>query len=137
MKKKKFDRFIDCIQAEGLPPQMILYPMIESVAINNVGFISEAILSYCKPTMNHNDLMLTCPTQIISKNEKFGENLDFIIIQTIHAQTIRYVLVVEEKRDALEKGLTQLLLALKSIWDVNNDKKLVYGFVILQESIGN
>ncbi len=40
-----------------------------------------------------------------------------------------YVLVVEVKRDSVGKGLTPLLLALKSMWDINNDKKLVYGFV--------
>jgi hypothetical protein len=41
----------------------------------------------------------------------------------------RYVLVIEVKRDSLGKGLVQLLLALKSMWEVNNDQKPVYGFV--------
>jgi hypothetical protein len=48
----------------------------------------------------------------------------------INVDTTRYVLVVEAKRDSLGKGLTQLLLALKSMWDINNDQKLAYGFVL-------
>ena len=51
------------------------------------------------------------------------------MMQMINVDTICYVLVVEVKRDSLGKGLVQLLLALKSVWEINNDQKLVYGFV--------
>jgi hypothetical protein len=55
--------------------------------------------------------------------------MDFVIIQRINFATERYIFVVEAKRDALENGLSQLLLALTCMWDVNNDNKMVYGFL--------
>jgi hypothetical protein len=51
------------------------------------------------------------------------------MIKKINVGNHRDILVVEAKRDSLGKGFPQLLLALKSMWDTNNDKKLVYGFV--------
>ncbi|CAF1501398.1 unnamed protein product [Rotaria sordida] len=77
----------------------------------------------------NDDLTLTREKEIISKNKQFGGNMDFIIIQNINVNTTRYVVVVEAKRDALGKGIPQLLLALKSMYDINNDQKLVYGFL--------
>ncbi|CAF2080252.1 unnamed protein product [Rotaria magnacalcarata] len=55
--------------------------------------------------------------------------MDFVIIQIINAVNIRNKLVVEAKCDALGKGFLQLLLALKSMWDSNNENNSVYGFV--------
>ncbi len=122
------DCFIDCIESEGFPEATIL-PMNESVVTDNVGLILQAMVSHCKRTMNRDDLKLSREKQIISKDEQVGGNMEFIIIQKINVRNTRSVLVVEAKRDLLGKGLIQLLLALKSIWDINNDKKMVYGFL--------
>ncbi|CAF3659226.1 unnamed protein product [Rotaria socialis] len=65
----------------------------------------------------------------LSKAEQFGGNIDFVIIQIINTVNIRNEIVVEAKCDALGKGFLQLLLTLKSIWDLNNDTKFVYEFV--------
>ncbi|CAF1262119.1 unnamed protein product [Rotaria sordida] len=55
--------------------------------------------------------------------------MEFVIVETTDVENSRYLLVLEPKSGPLEKGLTQLLLILKSIWDINNDKKIVYGFL--------
>jgi len=128
LKKKIFERLIDCIESEGFPEATIL-PMNESVVTDNVGLILQAMVSHCKRTMSRDDLKLSREKKIISKDEQVGGNMEFITIQKINAGNIRYVLVVEAKRDSLGKGLTQLLLALKSMWEINNDQKLIYGFV--------
>ncbi|CAF3052744.1 unnamed protein product [Rotaria sp. Silwood2] len=128
LKKKIFERLIDCILSEGFPEGTIL-PINESVVTDNVGIILQAIVSYHKLTMNRNDFILLREKQIISKNEQFGGNMEFIIAQTTNVENTRYVLVVEPKSDSLGKGLTQLLLVLKSIWDINNDNKMVYGLL--------
>ncbi|CAF4887536.1 unnamed protein product [Rotaria socialis] len=36
---------------------------------------------------------------------------------------------IEIISDSLGRGLTQMLLTLKSMWDVNNDQKMVHGFL--------
>jgi hypothetical protein len=51
------------------------------------------------------------------------------MIQKINFRNTRYAIVVEAKRDSLGKGLPQLLLALKSMWNINSDHKLLYGFI--------
>ncbi|CAF0860118.1 unnamed protein product [Rotaria sordida] len=98
LKKKIFERLIDCIISEGYP-EAAISPMNESVVRDNIGVILQAMVSYYKLTMNRNDLKLLREKEIITK------------------------------RDSLGKELTQLLLALKSMYDINNDKKLVYGFL--------
>ncbi|CAF0927384.1 unnamed protein product [Rotaria sordida] len=98
LKKKIFERLIDCIISEGYP-EAAISPMNESVVRDNIGVILQAMVSYYKLTMNRNDLKLLREKEIITK------------------------------RDSLGKELAQLLLALKSMYDINNDKKLVYGFL--------
>ncbi|CAF0978149.1 unnamed protein product [Rotaria sordida] len=98
LKKKIFERLIDCIISEGYP-EAAISPMNESVVRDNIGVILQAVVSYYKLTMNRNDLKLLREKEIITK------------------------------RDALGKGLVQLLLALKSMSNGNNDEKLVYGFL--------
>ncbi|UJR24110.1 hypothetical protein I4U23_027077 [Adineta vaga] len=104
-------------------PEATIAPMNESVVTDNVGMILITMVSYYRRTMHRNDLELTREKQIIRKDEQFGGNMEFVVTQMINAGNTRYVLVVEAKRIALGKGLTQLLLALKSMWDINNDKK--------------
>jgi hypothetical protein len=128
LKKEIFKRLIDCIGSEGFPEAIIL-PINESVVTDNVGMILITMVSYCKFTMNRNDLKLSRERQIISIDEQVGENMEFVIIHNINAGHTRYVLVVEAKRDSLATGFIQLLLSLKSMWEINNDHKLVYGFV--------
>lgn len=128
LKKKVFAQLVDCILAEGFPEASIS-PMNESVVTDYVGTILRAIISYCKIKMNREDLILSREKQIISKDEQVDGNMEFLVIQKIDAHNTRYVIVVETKRDALGKGLVQLLLALKSMWETNNDQKSVFGFV--------
>ena len=52
-----------------------------------------------------------------------------MFIDTVSVVGDRYLIVVEAKRDSLGKGLIQCLLSLKDMYDVNNDKKSVYGFI--------
>lgn len=121
---------VDCIESEGFP-EATISSINESVVTDNVGLILQAMVSYCKLTMDRDDLILSREKQVISKDEQFGGNMEFIITQTINVENNRYILVVEAKLDSLGKGLTQLLLALKSMWDINNDQKLVNGFVTI------
>ncbi|CAF0978167.1 unnamed protein product [Rotaria sordida] len=128
LKKKIFERLIDCIISEGFPePALPLFN--ELVVTDNVGMILIAMVSYFKLTVAHDDLRLSREKKIIRKDEQFGGNMEFIRIQKINVGKNCYVLVVETKGDSLGKELTQLLLALKSMYDINNDKKLVYGFL--------
>jgi hypothetical protein len=126
LKKTMFDRLIACIVSEGFPVATI-HPMNESVVKANVGLILQSMVSYSKLTMNRNDLRLVREKQISSKDQQVRGNMDLVLMQTINLEADRYIFVVEAKRDALESGLTQLLLALKCMWDVNNDNKMVYG----------
>lgn len=128
LKKAIFERLSDCIESEGFP-EATIYPLNESVITDNVGVILQAIVSYCRVTNNRNDLRLIREKQIISIDEQFGENMEFVRMQAINVDSNRYMIVVEAKRDSLGKGLTHLLLALKSMWNINNDQKLVYGFI--------
>jgi hypothetical protein len=128
LKKEIFKRLIDCIESEGYP-EAIIWPMNETVVTDNVEIILQAIVSHCRRNMNRPEFRLIREKQIISKDEKFGGYMDFVNIQMITFENIRDVLVIEAKRDSLGKGLKQLLLALKSMCDMNDDQKLVYGFV--------
>ncbi|CAF3434027.1 unnamed protein product [Rotaria socialis] len=87
------------------------------------------MVAYSQRTMNHDDLMLKREIEIISKDEQFGGTMEFAVTQMNDIEATRYVLVVETIVDSLGRGLTQMLLTLKSMWDVNNDKKMVYGFL--------
>ncbi|CAF1683160.1 unnamed protein product [Rotaria sp. Silwood1] len=128
LKKKIFERLIDCIVSEGFPePALPLFN--ESVVTDNIGMILIAMVSYFKLTMGRDDLRLSREKKIIRKDEQFGGNMEFVRIQKINVGKNCYVLVVETKGDSVGKGLTQLLLALKSMCKINNDKKLVYGFL--------
>ena len=116
LKKKIFERLIDCMDSEGFPEATIA-PMNESVATDYVGMILIAMVAHRNRTMHHDELILSREKQIISKDEQFGGNMEFVIFQVINDESTRYVLVVEAKCDSLGKGLTQLLLGLKSMWD--------------------
>ena len=97
--------------------------MNQAVVADNVRLILQALVSHCRRTMNRDDLILSGQKQMMSKGRQFG------IIQMNDVDAIRYILVVETIRDSLGNGLTQLLLTLKSMWDVNNDQKMVYGLL--------
>ncbi|CAF3045449.1 unnamed protein product [Rotaria socialis] len=103
--------------------------MNRSVVKANIGIILQAMVAYSQRTMNHDDLMLKREIEIISKDEQFGGTMEFAVTQMNDIEATRYVLVVETIVDSLGRGLTQMLLTLKSMWDVNNDKKMVYGFL--------
>ncbi|CAF1375526.1 unnamed protein product [Adineta ricciae] len=128
LKRKIFDRLIDCIESEGFPEATIA-PMNEAVITDNVGMILITIVSYYRRTMHRYDIELTREKQIISKDKEFGGNMEFVVTQIMNSANTRYLLVVEAKRDSLGKGLTQLLLTLKSMWNINDDHKMVYAFV--------
>lgn len=128
LKKEIFKRLNDCMVSDGFPEATFPF-MNESVVTDYVGTVLMAMVSNHKCMMNRQDLRLSREKQIISADEQVDGNMEFVVIQRINVGTIRYVLVVEAKRDSFGKGLTQLLLALKSIWDINGDQKLVYGFI--------
>ncbi|CAF3384091.1 unnamed protein product [Rotaria socialis] len=128
LKNKIFGRLIDCIGSEGFPVATIC-PMNQSVVKANIGIILQAMVAYSQRTMNHDDLMLKREIEIISKDEQFGGNMEFAVTQMNDIEATRYVLVVETIGDSLGRGLTQMLLTLKSMWDVNNDQKMVHGFL--------
>ena len=119
---------IDGIASEGFPEATIA-PMNEAVVTDFVGDILKAMVAHSNRTIHHDELILSREKQIISKDEEYGGNMEFIVIHNIDDEKARHVIVVEAKRDALGKGLTQLLLAMKSMWETNNDQKTVYGFV--------
>ena len=128
LKKKIFERLMDCILSEGFP-EATISPMNESVVTDNVGIILQAMVSHFVRVIGRSVLKLSREKQIISKDEQVGGNMEFIVTHSISTRKIRYVLVVEAKRDSLGKGLIQLLLALKSISEINNDQQMVYGFL--------
>lgn len=128
LKKEIFKRLSDCMVSEGFPEATIL-PMNESVVTDFVGLILQAMVANYKCTMNRVDLKLSREKQIISNDEHVGGKMEFIVMQKIIAGNTLYIIIVEVKRDSLGKGLTQLLLALKSVWEVNDDGKVVYGFL--------
>jgi hypothetical protein len=106
-----------------------ILPMNEAVVTDYVGLILQAMISHCRRTMNRRYLILTREKQIISKDKTVGRNMELVIIQMINVENTRYMLVIKPKRGSFGKGLNQLLLALKSMWDINSSQKLVYGFV--------
>ncbi|CAF0854892.1 unnamed protein product [Rotaria sordida] len=65
LKKKIFERLIDCIISEGYP-EAAISPMNESVVRDNIGVILQAMVSYYKLTMNRNDLKLLREKEIIN-----------------------------------------------------------------------
>jgi hypothetical protein len=122
LKKEIFKRLIDCTGSEGFP-EAVFSPVDEAAVTHHVGMILITMVYYCKFTMNRGGLKLLREKQIISKDE------EFVIIENINVGNTRYVIVVEAKCDSLGIGFVQLLLALKSMWEINNDQKLVYGLV--------
>jgi hypothetical protein len=122
LKKKIFERLIDCTGSEGFP-DAVFSPMDEAVVTDHVGMILITMVYYCKFTMNRGGLKLLREKQINSEDE------EFVIIQNINVGNTRYVIVIEAKCDSFGTGFVQLLLSLKSMWEINNDQKLVYGFI--------
>jgi hypothetical protein len=123
-----FERLIACIVSEGFPVATI-YPMNQAVVTAHIELILQAMVAYAQRTMDRDDLILSGQKKMMSKDGQFGESMKFVIVQMNDVEAIRYVLVVETIGDSLGSGLTQLLLTLKSMWDVNNDNKMVYGFL--------
>ncbi|CAF1550128.1 unnamed protein product [Adineta ricciae] len=128
LKKKLFDRLVERLISEDFPEATIA-PLNESVITDYVGQVLATMIAHIDSKMEHHLLKLRREKQIISKNDKYDENMEFMITQSIDNKNTRYVIVVEAKSDSLGKELTQLLLALKSMSEVNNDQKMVYGFV--------
>ena len=127
-KKEIFQQLVHCLDSEGYPEASIL-PLNQAVVTDYVGTILRIMVAYCNRTMKHSNIQLTREKQIISNDEQIGEDIEFVVIHNLTENDVRYVIVVEAKRDSLGNGLTQLLLAMKSTFDINNDQKLVYGFV--------
>lgn len=56
--------------------------------------------------------------------KKTGSKVEFVIMQLKNAvRNYRYNIIVEAKRILIRDTLPELLLALKSIFDTNNDKQ--------------
>ena len=128
LKKKIFNRLVDCIRSEGYP-EASLSPLNEAVVTDYVGNILQPMVAHFYCSRTRKDIELTRETQIISRDEEEDENMEFVVMHSIDVDNVRYVNVIEAKRGALGDGLTQLLLALKSAFGINNDQKKVYGFV--------
>lgn len=128
LKREIFKRLSDYMISEGFPAAA-LSSCNESIVTDHVGVILTAMISHHKRMMARKDLMLKRGIQVISTDEQMDENIECLVIHTINVDDVRYVVVVEGKRGALASGLPQLLLALKSMWDLNGDRKLVYGFL--------
>jgi len=128
LKKKIFNRLVDCIRSEGYP-EASLSPLNEAVVTDFVGNILQPMVAHFYCSRTRKDIELTRETQIISRDEEVGGNMEFVVMHSIDDDNDRYVIVIEAKRGALGKGLTQLLLALKSAFGINNDQKKVYGFL--------
>ena len=128
LKKKIFNRLVDSIRSEGYP-EASLSPLNEAVVTDFVGNILQPMVAHFYCSRTRKDIELTRETQIISRDEEVGGNMEFVVMHSIDDDNDRYVIVIEAKRGALGKGLTQLLLALKSAFGINNGQKKVYGFV--------
>ena len=128
LKKKIFNRLVDCIRSEGYP-EASLSPLNEAVVTDYVGNILQPMVAHFYCSRTRKDIELTRETQIISRDEEEDENMEFVVMHSIDVDNVRYVNVIEAKRGALGDGLTQLLLALKSAFGINNDQKKVYGFL--------
>ncbi|UJR29551.1 hypothetical protein I4U23_010768 [Adineta vaga] len=126
--QKLFDRLVERLISEDFPEATIA-PLNESVVTDYVGQVLATMIAYISSTTEHRVLKLRREKQIISKDEEFGGNMEFMVNQLINVNNIRYVIGVVIKSDSFGKGLTQLLLAMKSMWEVNKDQKMVYGFV--------
>jgi len=128
LKEGIFKRLIDCIRSEGFP-EATISPMNEAVVADFVAIILQTTISYYKRKSNHLDLKLSRKNEIVSKDKQVRGRIEFLVIQKIIFNQIRYKFVVETKCDSLGKGLPQLLFAVKSAYDANADKQVVYGFL--------
>ena len=128
LKKEIFNRLIQCIRSEGYP-EVSLSPLNEAVVTDFVGNILQPMVAHFYCSRTRKDIELTRETQIISRDEGEDENMEFVVMHSIDVDNVRYVIVIEAKRGELGNGLTQLLLALKSAFGINNDQKKVYGFL--------
>jgi len=128
LKKNIFNQLVECIESEGYP-EASLSPLNEAVVTDYVGHILPPMVAHFNRSRTRKDIELTRETQIISRDEEVGGNMEFVVMHSIDDDNDRYVIVIEAKRGALGKGLTQLLLALKSAFGINNDQKKVYGFL--------
>jgi hypothetical protein len=126
--EKVYERLIDSIKAEGFPSGGI-EPFKEVVINDFVGDVMRVIISDYKTETEKDNIILTREKEIVSTDEENGGNMEFVLIDTVSISKDRYLIVVEVKKDIMEKGLVQCLLSLKDMYDINDDKKNVYGFV--------
>ncbi|CAF1001510.1 unnamed protein product [Adineta ricciae] len=128
LKKMVFDRLVERLISEDFP-EATISPLNEAVITDYVGQVLATIVAYIARMMKRRVLKLRREKQIISKDEKYGRNMEFMVIQSINVDDTRYVIIIEAKCDTFGKGLTQLLLSLRSMFEINNDQNPVYGFV--------
>lgn len=128
LKKEIFKRLNDYIIVEGFP-EATISPLNEAIITDHVGVILTAMISHHMRTIARNDVMLEREKQIISTNEDVDEDIGYLVVRMLYVGMTCNVLVVEVKSNEFGRGLTQLLLSLKSMWDLNGDQQLVYGLI--------
>lgn len=126
--EKVYGRLVDSIKAEGFPSGGI-EPFKEVVINDFVGDVMRVVVSEYKTESRKENIILTREKEIIGEDEETGGNMEFVLIDTISVSEDRYLIVIEVKKDIMEKGLVQCLLSLKDMYDVNGDGRVVYGFV--------
>ena len=126
--ERVFERLVDTLEIEGFLEDGTR-SFKEAVVHDFVGEVLRVVAVDYKRETNKKSITLTREKEVVSTDEETGGNMEFVLIDTVSVVGDRYLIVVKAKRDSLGKGLIQCLLSLKDMYDVNNDKKSVYGFI--------
>ena len=135
VKQKIYERMVELIETEDYPQG--IEPFKEASITDIVGMVLICSLAAFKRDENKPNLRLRREREIVGPDGDTGGVEEYVMIDIISVTTDKIVLVVEAKRDNMDKCLTQCLLAMKDAYD-NNQKynesqnititRSVYGF---------
>ncbi|KAJ3208484.1 hypothetical protein HK099_008717 [Clydaea vesicula] len=133
VKEKVYTRLVDTISVEDYP--------VPSLQETNEGSVKDLVGDILIPSLashikisNNNNIRLRREMKIISKDNESGGYEEYIVVDLINTTSERILIIVEAKQSSLGEGLKQCALAIKVSYDINNDNRPVYGFVVTSGS---
>jgi hypothetical protein len=130
IKDKVYERIIELIETEDYP-QGGIEPFKEASVTDIVGTILICFLAFFRRKNKVFSLKLRREKEIVAPDGETGGSEEYVMIDTISVTNDKIVLVVEAKRDNMDKCLIQCLLAMKDAYDCNkelNNYNTIYGF---------
>ena len=131
IKHKIYDRMLELIETEDYP-QGAINPFKEASISDIVGTVLICCIASFKREEKRSNIKLRRERAIVSPNGDTGGIEEYVIVDIISVANDKIVLVVEAKRDNMDKCLTQCLLAMRDAYDTNTTNKIntdaVYGF---------